>query len=179
MQSEQSLRVASPVSLVDIPPTILDILNIPSPSSFRGRSLVPAMSGEDFPAEPVFSDRLDTNNGSSGFDGLEQDYSVVEWPYHLIWRNPASIQLMRQFRSGEDCHEQILQEGDLLLFNLEDDPLEQEPLLDSEIQESMVRLICIHIKDVYEFHNATPRATASSRIPEDQLERLRSLGYLS
>ena len=114
------------------------------------------------------------------FNVSELGYSVVEWPYHLIWerRNSLSIPVMIQYRGRQDCYEQIFHEGGLLLFNLEDDPLEQEPLLESKTLESMVRLICAHIEDAYEFHNGNPNIT-SSQVSEEHLERLRALGYLS
>ncbi len=48
-------RVESLVSLVDVMPTLLDLLEVPrSEVEFHGRSLLPALYGEDFPALPVW-----------------------------------------------------------------------------------------------------------------------------
>jgi arylsulfatase A-like enzyme len=40
-------RIAEPVSLVDIGPTVLDLMGVPTPGQFMGQSLVPLMGGED------------------------------------------------------------------------------------------------------------------------------------
>jgi len=43
----EARRVATPVSLIDMRPTILDLLGIPTPGSDMGQSLVPFLRGED------------------------------------------------------------------------------------------------------------------------------------
>ncbi|MCH2172037.1 sulfatase [Myxococcota bacterium] len=45
--------VETPVSLIDLAPTLLDLAQIPAPPSFRGRSLVPALDGDPLKPEPV------------------------------------------------------------------------------------------------------------------------------
>lgn len=45
-------RVDAPVEHLDIAPTILDLLSIPIPSQFQGRSFVPLLRGEDLPRLP-------------------------------------------------------------------------------------------------------------------------------
>jgi len=42
----KNVKVDEPVGLVDVAPTILDLLGIPVPKSFQGRSLVPLIRGE-------------------------------------------------------------------------------------------------------------------------------------
>src|SRR5262249_39735460 len=39
-------RVAAPVSMIDLAPTLLDALGLPPAPSFRGRSLLPVLRGE-------------------------------------------------------------------------------------------------------------------------------------
>lgn len=51
--------VTTPVSGVDIMPTVLDLIGMdvrPDGSGFQGRSLVPGLEGEPLPALPVFSE---------------------------------------------------------------------------------------------------------------------------
>ncbi|MBI3932735.1 MAG: sulfatase [Acidobacteria bacterium] len=47
--------VTEPVSLVDVVPTVLDLLSLPSPPALDGRSLVPAFRGERLPPRPLFA----------------------------------------------------------------------------------------------------------------------------
>jgi hypothetical protein len=41
-------RIDAPVSLIDLGPTILDLLDLPTPGSYMGQSLVPAILGRSF-----------------------------------------------------------------------------------------------------------------------------------
>lgn len=52
----QGLRVAEPVSLADIMPTVLDILRIPAPEHVSGRSLVAAMKGNALASAPCYAE---------------------------------------------------------------------------------------------------------------------------
>ena len=48
--------VAEPVSLLDLAPTLLDLLGVPDPGGLQGRSLVPLLRGEPWPPVPLFFD---------------------------------------------------------------------------------------------------------------------------
>ncbi|NQZ99254.1 MAG: sulfatase [Myxococcales bacterium] len=52
----QSGRVDTPVSLIDVAPTLLEIAAVPRPAGFRGRSLLPALRGGAIDAVPVVSE---------------------------------------------------------------------------------------------------------------------------
>jgi hypothetical protein len=47
-------RVATPVSLVDVAPTVLDLLGLPIPPEVQGLSLRPALLGRGLPKRPLF-----------------------------------------------------------------------------------------------------------------------------
>ncbi len=47
-------RIADLVQLVDVMPTVLDLLDLPIPEGVQGRSLVPLLEGKQEPAVPVF-----------------------------------------------------------------------------------------------------------------------------
>jgi len=51
-------RVRRPISLIDLPPTLLDALGIESPPSFQGRSLLPLMRGEPRASGPLFAETV-------------------------------------------------------------------------------------------------------------------------
>jgi arylsulfatase A-like enzyme len=46
----------SPVQLVDVLPTLLDLAGIEIPEHVDGRSLVPALRGDTLPAQPAFAE---------------------------------------------------------------------------------------------------------------------------
>jgi arylsulfatase A-like enzyme len=46
------------VQLIDLAPTVADILGVTRPSSWVGRSLVPVMAGETLPDAPAFGELL-------------------------------------------------------------------------------------------------------------------------
>jgi len=47
------------VQSIDLAPTILELLGVPVPSTFEGRSLVPLLRGDALPAQPAFSELED------------------------------------------------------------------------------------------------------------------------
>jgi arylsulfatase A-like enzyme len=54
------------VSLVDVGPTLLDLVGAPIPPSFRGKSLLPRIRGEERPVRPIFSELM----------------PATAWPHH-------------------------------------------------------------------------------------------------
>jgi arylsulfatase A-like enzyme len=60
--------VSSPISLLDVAPTILDFANTEIPRTFVGKSLMPIFKGQDFALRPIFSEH--------GFAYL-RDYAAV------------------------------------------------------------------------------------------------------
>ncbi len=58
-----SLRISTQVQIIDIMPTILDIISIPPPEDIRGKSLIPLISGEEDFERPyalaeIFEDKI-------------------------------------------------------------------------------------------------------------------------
>ena len=54
------------VSLVDVGPTLLELVGAPIPPSFRGKSLLPRIRGDERPARPIFSELM----------------PATAWPHH-------------------------------------------------------------------------------------------------
>ncbi len=52
-------RVATAVSLVDVPPTLLDVAGVEVPGSWQGHSLAAALSGGEIPDRPVLAETWD------------------------------------------------------------------------------------------------------------------------
>jgi len=90
----------APVSLVDLAPTLLELLAVESADRMSGRSLASYVTGKQTPAsarEPLFSE--------SPAYGPES-WSLVQWPFKVIQRG----------------------DGSTLLFNLDEDPVETHDL---------------------------------------------------
>jgi len=67
--------VETVVSLLDVAPTLLDVLGVASPAPMMGRSLRPALLGEPLETRPVFMECSRFGRSHS---------AVVEWPYKMI-----------------------------------------------------------------------------------------------
>jgi hypothetical protein len=50
----KGLKIGKTVRDIDVAPTLLDLLKLPIPGTFRGHSLLPVMRGGDFPGYPAY-----------------------------------------------------------------------------------------------------------------------------
>ena len=100
----------SPVSIVDVMPTILDLLGIePRKQPMVGRSLVPLLAQQPFEDRPVFTQRRFFEEAVRDFLG-EEEYSIIKGDLHLI----------QSTRRGNE------------LYNLANDPAEFTNLVDQD-----------------------------------------------
>jgi arylsulfatase len=106
---------------IDIPATILDIVNIPVPSWMEGRSLVPLMRGEKIAPKPAFSMALKMNKN--------REYKITKGTI-AIWE--GDYKLMH-----------YLEEQKTLLFNLKKDPKELKNIFNEnhEIGNQLLTLL--------------------------------------
>ncbi len=118
------------VEQVDIPPTILELAEIPVPSWMEGRSIVSLMRGEKLQSKPAFSMNFETNP-SRGHQITKGTIAVWEGDYKQI---------------------HYLEEKKSLLFNLKDDPGELNNLFDkeSEVGQRLLTLIQDNLKKANE-----------------------------
>jgi arylsulfatase A-like enzyme len=64
--------LATPASLIDLGPTILDLFGLPTPGAYMGQSLVPALLGRDFaPTRPIVVDSGRLQQAMVFADGLK------------------------------------------------------------------------------------------------------------
>jgi arylsulfatase A-like enzyme len=136
---------------VDIAPTILDYAGVESPESYRGRSLRPAIEGEEMNSELAISEVASSATEPGRLDPEELQVAV---------RTPA--------------RKLIYADGTVEGFDLRDDPGERDPLTAPDGDEWTDlrtalddRLAAIEIGD-----------TADIERDEDVQQRLRNLGYI-
>ena len=60
--------IDDPVALVDVGPTLLDMVGAPTPTTMRGRSLLPLIEGKPRASAPIFSELL----------------PATAWPHHAV-----------------------------------------------------------------------------------------------
>jgi hypothetical protein len=92
------VRIAARVSLLDVVPTLLQLLGLPAPPDAQGRSLVPLLDGAGEPPRPVFAEGF-------AFDAKLQ--AVIDGDAKAIRR---------------------LDTGEVALYDLAADPAEQRDL---------------------------------------------------
>lgn len=150
-------RVSDPVSLVDVPATVLDWLGLLAPGAAggfgNGRSLVPAMlgRGEAPPARPILAQLDDASVG----------YLLEEWPYRLL-------AIERDYAGREDRVE---------LFDIEADPAERVDL--STAPEQRARTVRLHALARAWQERLAGGARSGSVVEFDEATRrqLEALGY--
>ena len=106
-------RIDTPVSLVDLVPTILDVLDLEIPSDLSGRSLVPLLEGEPFGPRPLYAEVT---------DGRSPTRAIIDWPWKYVHR----------FTPGRG-----------MLYNLESDPGETVDLtdIDGDVKRYMLKTL--------------------------------------
>ena len=111
-----------PMGMVDIPPTILDLMGLPPLDKNRGRSLAPALRGKTLQSRPLLIE------GKS-------IYGVIDWPLKYIRREP---------KNGREWVRSIIRESTLKripeeLYNLEQDP-EELMNLSASLPDELARM---------------------------------------
>ncbi len=146
-------RIATPVSLIDIAPTLLDLATVPVPDVFEGVSLLPLTHGESRPrrARLVYSEmRLD----GVDLDSLRDD----DW------------KLIRDRR-------RVNREAALTWFDLAVDPGEQAPWDKDKGVPTLAPLLEDFARAIVRQASA-PHVVEQSNLPPEALENLRALGYI-
>jgi len=156
-------RVSTPVSGVDVAPTILDAVGLapgPGDDPGRGRSLLPALSGAEIPRRAVFSEATQPGPRLEGAEGLP-------------WAGAAKPQAVRL---GPWKLVKAPYLGVRQLFDLASDPGERRDLLADPVLTPTSRDA---LEDLERAHAVWVGAAAPrpSAYDPDQAEALRSLGY--
>lgn len=153
-------RIETPVSFIDLAPTILELLGMEPPKQFQGRSLVPLMSAEDSGSEPSVPARTELFSSleSAGLKTVRADG----------WRLVST-------REGFE------------LFDLRNDPRESTDLLrGAEAETPRVAAAFGRLRaslENWEEENAVLRrryeaGRKSEALDDETMEQLRNLGYL-
>lgn len=137
-------EVDSPVGLIDVMPTLLELASLPPAPRAQGRSTVPLMQGEKMPARWIFTESAEA-------------VAVRSSTHKLI-----------RFHDGR-------QE----FYDLESDPDEQEPHIGAcvDLCGQLAEQLVGHQRAMSELRRLG-RDGGTAILDEEELEELRSLGYL-
>jgi arylsulfatase A-like enzyme len=144
----EGLTVVRPVSLVDVLPTITDLLDLPNPAGVSGVSLLPFIKGAQVDPRPIF-----------GVTSRPEAYSDKT---AVIARGHKFIHSLTDDRDWEE------------LYDLEADPDELVDLAPSAppILDELRSLLRTRL------HSSAMAEVNEAKLSEEEIERLRALGYI-
>jgi arylsulfatase len=161
--------VQEPAPLIDLMPTLLELAGRRKPEGLQGRSLRPLLVAEGAPpaggplawqARPVFAEKQPM--GGSDHPNASESYAIVEGDWKLI-HNVARPPEKPEFE----------------LFRFYEDPLDQRNL--AAQQPAVVQRLAQRLGEWRRAARAArlkPDSELAKGLSAQQLERLRSLGYL-
>lgn len=170
-------RIKEWVSNIDIAPTILDILHLPIPKEFAGKSLLPLIKGTEKRKGPIF------HVIGPNFDGSYIGFAVFDYPYKLISYIPGSklVNDLLIFIGEKDIEKDKL-------FNLNKDPkekrnlIEEEPQKARELKEILKRFLFEETKKFEKLKPKIEKEIPKEKMTEEEkkemLKILKDLGYL-
>ena len=155
------------VQLIDIMPTLLDLSGLPHPEGLQGRSLLPFVAGGNstnaaWATRPSFSEKAPTTGAAAPPPAATESYAVIDGDWLLI-HNRARDDGTAEFE----------------LYDVAADPLNQTNLADAQT-EVVTRLA----RELDRWHRIAEQARlpddaeSTAGLSQEQLERLRSLGYI-
>ena len=162
----QGRRTGCFASLVDVLPTICDLLGVETPFGCQGKSLLPILQGKDFPQE-----EYETAYAESGFgglywnqdDGLDLQTEGAWKPGHGLdclntWTQSGQVRMLRM----GDYKLQLDMLGKGYLYYLPDDPVELHNLYDDPAYEP-VKLRMLERLAAVMMQNTDPLPSPRSR----------------
>jgi len=164
-------RVGDRVGLVDLPPTLFDLLEIPyDPESYQGASFARTF-GEDHEAggrRAIFAEKEHLVFEKYG---RLKSITAGDWKYISFTSDPLVREAARILGSV------VWPIEGKKLFNLKTDPMEQHNLIGEHIQlgRSLEETIILTMQSNKEF--ALPVDKTPLRIDPEQYKRLKKLGY--
>jgi len=162
------LRFSDPVSMIDMLPTILDLLDLPMPEVMQGQSLAPLLLGEPgWEPRPVILDEVRVSRSRGKPEGRIE---VIDGRWGASWFiNPP--------KPGEVSW--YLRSAPLLVYDLWNDPYCLHSL--HEERPDLVEKYTKFLEEQWEAQQALAKLFSRANkepLTPAQLENLRSLGYI-
>ena len=142
--------VDTPVSIMDVAPTLLDLVGVGAPQSFRGRSLRPALEGRSLAVRPVVAELF--QEGEAPDPRQQHVLAIVDGTDKYLVRTDGTVER----------------------YDLAADPQERSPLATDP-----VRFAELLAELGLEANPARYLGAPKTRPTPETLEALRKLGYLA
>jgi arylsulfatase A-like enzyme len=160
-------RFSHPVSMIDVLPTVLDLIGLPPAEIAQGQSLAPLLRSTDgWESRPVILDEFQVDGQTGKLLGLIE---VVDG------RWGASLEINPDAKQPEDLRRPV----PLLLYDLWNDPMCLHSV--HEAHPDLVEKYTKFLEAQFQAHQAlAQRFTPGEELPltPEQLRTLRSLGYI-
>lgn len=158
-------RVGEPVQLIDVMPTVLDLVGLKSPEVVEGQNLVPLLKGQPFKRQNlVMSSRFAAAHPEGIVPENSTDsFAVVNARWKFIYRNKAAKAGIKRV----ELYDRKVDRGEA------HDVANEHP---DEV-ESMIAALTAWI-DAQNKVREVIGHTGKSKLDQQTLEKLRSLGYL-
>ena len=155
-----AMRVAQPVSLLDLAPTLLEMLGIEVPTGIQGRSVVPTLDErQEAPRAAIYAEKVATVNPATGA--------------------PSSL---KRALTRDKLKLILLPDGRSELYDLAADPGEHLDLAGTagDRVQSMLQAAerLAGVNDSLRRTFSRGKSSAVTPVDEETLEQLRALGYL-
>jgi arylsulfatase A-like enzyme len=183
---EGGRRLSEKVSMIDVLPTLLDLVGLPQPDVLQGQSLAPLLRGEEMEVRPVIFDefRVDEESGEmigniemiDGRWGASLEIApTAEDADPTLGRHVVPI----GGRWGAH-HEYFPDQPRFLLYDLDADPFTKKAVNDEhpDLVERYRRLLQIQWKAHLALAQQFSGETEEVPLSPEQLEQLKSLGYI-
>ncbi len=159
-------RFNAAVSMIDVLPTVLDLTGLPKPDVMQGQSLAPLLRGEPgWTPRPVI---LDYFRADSATGALRGQLEVVDGRWGASMHiGPPPVDPARR------------RPWPLLLYDVWADPWALHPI--NEQRPDLVKKYTTFLDDTWKDHQALAKQFKPGpkvALTSEQLERLRSLGYI-
>jgi arylsulfatase A-like enzyme len=165
---EGGQRFIDPVSMIDVMPTVLDLVDMPLPEVMHGQSLAPLLFGEEgWEPRPVILEEITTNPRTGKVRGAIE---IIDG------RWGASLSLIDEMA---EANPELRRPSPLLLYDLREDPFALYSL--HEEYPELVEKYTKFLREQWEAHQALAKFFISAEEAEltpEQLRTLRSLGYI-
>lgn len=165
-------RLRQPVSMIDILPTILDLVGLAEPEVMQGQSFAPLLLGQDgWERNPIIFDEFYVDWDEGVFEG---SLGVIDG------RWGAALEIdQRSEEKKKKTPEDRRWPSPLLLYDLWNDPFCLNSL--HEEKPGLVKKYTLFLQEKWKEHRElAKRFTRSGEVPvtPEQLKTLRSLGYI-
>jgi len=168
-------RFTVPVSMLDVLPTVLDLLDLPLPETSQGQSLGPLLLGEgNWQPQPVILDEFKIDRETGELRGLIE---VIDgWWGASLEIGEAAANDIGTIGAKTEEH----RPAPLLLYDLRSDPFTQHSLHEErpELVEKYTRFLQRQWVTHQELRENLGEG-GQVAIGEEQLEALRALGYIN